>query len=797
MVPNVGDEFGPYRILGPVGSGGMGMVFRAQDIRLHREVALKVLADHLNVPAMKERFLREARAASALNHPNICTLFDIGEQNGTPYLVMELLQGDTIKHLAAGNPMPVEEILIYGSQAADALAAAHAKGVVHRDIKSANIFIVDQGEGHGQAKILDFGLAKMDSADTMVTSSGQLMMTAMDQGLTSPGSTVGTVAYMSPEQAKGEPLDTRTDIFSFGSVLYEMATGRLPFPGATSALVFVGLLSRDPAPIRESVPSFPPELERIIMKCLAKERGDRYQSARELRQDLMKLSARESSGSIPIATETTASTPVAVATPPPPTPPAPPPPAAPIPPQTYTVAPLEASRAGKDFMRSSLSKPAEPPTSRTRSQQRESPFLHAEDLASMVNVPVAVPPAQSSSGSVSIPSPARPRPGNVAPASSARVPVAKASEDDDKPKSSRGVLAVVVIAVLLVGGALAYYHFNSAPKSNLAESSSPAPAAPMANATPAQVQMDWNAGQLTQAVQAAAGVAMKDPKSPEGFALQQEALARTEKFEAARQMYKAAVAAGQDKSAAVHAEEALVSRLLKDSPGEQAQVVWAASSPDGYLVTIANGYALADAGELSSASSAWQEGAKRANQAGNSAAAGEALVANALANALSGNCGAVAGQASAGIKLDPSARTEADAGIALGLCRGSEASSIADVILKDHADDPLAKNLYAPEIQAASALGANNGAASLEALQGTAKYDLGALTAYLRGMAHLQTKQPQLAVADFGGILEKRGAFVAGRLLCYRLAMQQMERSYLAMGDSLNANKWAQKLRSY
>jgi serine/threonine protein kinase len=821
MVPGVGDEFGPYKILGPLGVGGMGMVFRAQDMRLHREVAVKVLADHLNVPSMKERFLREARAASALNHPNICTLFDIGEQSGTPYLVMELLHGDTIKHLCAGNPLPPELILEYGSQAADALAAAHARGVVHRDIKSANIFVVQQDHGTTQVKILDFGLAKMDSGDTMVTSSGQLMATSLDQGLTSPGSTVGTVAYMSPEQAKGEPLDPRTDIFSLGSVLYEMATGGLPFPGATSALVFVGLLSKDPISIRATVPGFPPELERIIFHCLAKERGDRYQTARELRQDLLRLTARESSGShavasaaiqpaAPSAGGSPGSGAVLAASSVNQTVISPPPEPAPasavtassssvVEPETYTVPSAETSR---DFMRSGLSRPAEPQTGRARNQQRESPFVHAEDLDSMVSIPVAKIPVDVSSGSVSIPVPPKQKRASAPPASpqqsSTRVPVASSySAEEEKPKNNAGMMIGIVALLLLAVGGFAYYHFASSNHSAVEEATVASPEAPAANATAAQVRELFNEGHLNKALAAARGVAAADPKSPVGFALQQEALDRTDEFEAARQMYKSAVTAGADKSAAVHSEELLTSRLLNDSVGEQSQVAWSSSSPDGYLVTIADGYALQDAGKLPAASSAWQEGARKASLAGNSAAAAAALSSNALANALSGNCGTVSGQAGAATKLQSSPLVLANSGIALGLCHSSEAAEMLEALSKAEASNPLADKLYVPEVKAAVAIGQNNGAAALQSLQGVAQYDLGSLAPYLRGLADLQTKQPKLAVGDFKSVIEHRGAFVSGRLLCYPLALAQLSRTYAQMGDQMNAARIANQLKNY
>jgi serine/threonine protein kinase/tetratricopeptide (TPR) repeat protein len=286
MIPQVGHKFGPYEILGRLGSGGMGAVFRAWDGRLMREVGLKILHDDNPMPGNRERFLREARAASALNHPNICTIFDIGEQDGDPYLVMELLEGETIKSRVAHGALPVDELVRYAQEIAMALGAAHARGIIHRDIKPANIFLVDLPNGQRQAKVLDFGLAKFDRG----SNSGHSM------DLTSTGATVGTVAYMSPEQARGEQLDARSDLFSLGVVLYEMATRQVPFQGTTSALVFVQLLSQQPEPVRDWNDSIPKDLEKVIHKLLAKERKDRYQSATELYEALGKVGGKGGGG---------------------------------------------------------------------------------------------------------------------------------------------------------------------------------------------------------------------------------------------------------------------------------------------------------------------------------------------------------------------------------------------------------------------------------------------------------------------------------------------------------------------
>ena len=807
MVPEAGQKFGPYEILGELGGGGMGMVFRAFDPRLHREVALKLLHDQFSMPTMRERFLREARAASALNHPNICTVFDLGEQNGEPYMVMELMNGETLRDRIARGKMPSEEIIHYCVQVADALSEAHSKGIVHRDIKPANIFLVRKSTGVPQVKVLDFGLAKMENS----SGSGH-----RDIQLTSTGATVGTVAYMSPEQARGESLDARTDIFSCGAMMYEMATGHLPFTGATSAVVFAALLGRDPDPVRNWNAAIPKELEKIILKALMKDPRQRFQRADELQAALEKASGKQGhggwlgrafqggsddeprhdspmprGGSDPVRDRTV----VQRKSPSAPMPdvsrlnPSPPPSAGAqfstdnrnktvalaSDPSGSAVAPHIPNlpmRGSSDATQIFPTRPASAEGLSAHTEVRHTEVRRTESADEQFLAPAKMtplPPKELQYGDSSKRQALPTQHTQWLPAVSEEE-IAHESVDAEPvaPKKSGAFKYVLLLIILIAAPAGIYYWKNGNLSGNAAT-----PTVKTVN-----VAQELAAGNYSKALQVAGPAYESDPHNGEAYGQAEIALLGLDRYEAA-----AHLEGDSQKNGSRHDANLVAALYLSGKDPKQVQ-------PQDADTEATYAFTLDDSGQFVAGVAAWQVAAQMAQAQGLNVQAGSYLAQQALDYSLSGQCGPVSNLVSSALNADSTPHTQMMAAVAAAMCGNvAQASSLADSLRNNESQDAMIEPLYLPEVMGVIALKSGDTQKALTSFDSARKYDLISLTAYLRGLAHIEAKQGQLAIGDFQGVLEHRGAAFVSRNPIYALAQAGLGRAFASIGDKGNSAK--------
>jgi len=785
MVPEAGQRSGPYEILGKLGGGGMGLVFRAWDERLHREVAIKLLHDEYTTPGMRERFLIEARAASALNHPNICTIFDIGEQDGEPYLVMEVLEGMTLKQKIAQGAVPIEDLVRISEEVSEALAAAHAKGIVHRDIKPANIFLVKKPGGRAQAKVLDFGLAKVNQA-----SRAGLASQAIE--ITSAGTTVGTLAYMSPEQARGEPLDARSDLFSLGVVMYEMATRRVPFRGSTSALVYLQLLSQAPESIREWNDTIPRDLERMILRLLAKDRAERFQSANELHGTLRKLSVKGDGGWLKKVPR--ASVPLVQA----------PDPIArenrirrresssfgPLPEMVPEESDDSKSDSGGDLIRPRRlpTRESGPRESAFRSDRGSrspvalSSFAEAEDARQSGHVTTAIDlygkalresPNFALAG-VQIAWTYEGQYAELAAADAARRARLSAAQAGNRVR----LLAETAAA------ALDAQDYGSAGVSarRLLETDPWDTAGMVALARVMRLQ-----GHMTESLLSAEQAYRHEPAYGDAYGEAVRALLGLDRFDDALRLSTVAKEAGVGENSWMAAARYLSGRTTATLAAEDAG---GESRGEMNLAVLADeAAALDDSGALTAGGEVWQRAARSAQGSSHLPSAGASMLAKgALNRALLGRCGQAIPFANEATALPYGRTADFEAGLAQALCGGEERAALAmDRLQRGSGLHSWAADFFVPVLRGAMAIAAKDPMRAQEALSGVHQMrDEPPLSNYLLGLAHLAAHHDELAIADFKNVETHRGlAFVKGTAV-YPMAEIELGRAAAAAKEDSN-----------
>jgi serine/threonine protein kinase/tetratricopeptide (TPR) repeat protein len=953
-----GTKLGPYELIEKIGSGGMGLVFRARDTRLDREVAVKVISEgYLGSSGTSasrsnshERFLREARSSATLNHPNICTIHDLGEQDGHPYLVMELLRGETLKHALTRGPVPVEDVLRFTLEGASALAAAHAHGIIHRDIKPANLFVTEAiysaNGGHRDLKILDFGLAKKHDDIQLADSRAETAVQAGgEDDLTAAGSTVGTVAYMSPEQARGEVLDARTDLFSLGSVIYEMATGQAPFRGGSAADIFVSLLTKNPAPPSSLRPDLPPGLDAIVLRLLAKDRVERYQSAAALHGDMERLLGLQRTTLAAAAGDSTASR-IASA------------PVIQEKPKHFgtsrawgylSMVLIAVILAGGGFAlwrhqhpaalsgkgnadgklqeRDSIiladfdNKTGDPVFDGTLKealaiQLEQSPFVNivsdqqlhqglqyldlpADDKVTSAiareigqregykavlsgtisslgkEYVVTIDAVNTNNGDTFAREQATAKDkeevltalDKAATAMRARLGESLASiQKLDTPMGQATTKSLEAFRAYALGEqahelgndmpqaagyyehaididpnfAMAYarlgtvyYNLGAMQKAseyttkafelskNISERERLYIAARYYSDVLGDMQraaqslniylqlypgdgvaannltvMYLESGQYEQALPFAKKTVALDPNRASSYINLMDVLIGLDQPQQAMNLYSQNQSHLQGFNTNLNQTVMLAAFLLGDKGNIDKQLRIEVGKPDEYQLVEAVAWLYEADGHMAQAGQMWQRALELALQQKLNDAAGPIVAYQAQDLALGENCTDMAAQTKKALALDRERITTYSAAEAMALCGDAAgASPMADTLLKKWPSDTLVNNVYVPAIQASAALSRNQPDQALTALQGHESYDLISLAPYLRGLAHLQQKQPTLAILDFQKIRNHRGTYLGGGLitqnasttLTYPLAELGLARAYAAGKDTAAA----------